>query len=580
MTTEIRRRKQASIPAHWPAGIPPVLQHIYAARNCSPEDLSPGLAGMIPVGQLQGVKKAAQRLARARTDSEKVLVLGDFDADGATATAVVISCLSAFGFARFDYMVPDRFKFGYGLSVGIADAAAQLSPDVIVTVDNGISSVAGVARANELGIDVVVTDHHLPGAELPEAAALVNPNAPDNAEFGSKWLSGVGTAFYVMAALGRELAAQHVISADVARQAPLSCLDLVALGTVADLVELDRNNRILVSQGLARMRAGQSRPGIQALFDVAKRNISNAVASDLGFGIAPRLNAAGRLDDMSRGIDCLLAPDAATAREMALELDQLNQDRRELQDQMQQDADLHLDQLEKQLSGGPEWGYSVFDADWHQGIVGLVANKIRDRVRRPSIAFAPSEPGSNELKGSGRSVKGVHLRDVLANIDAQYPGMIERFGGHAMAAGLSLPLDRLADFSRAFDQEVGRFQDSISDVGVLVSDGELPIADMQLNLAEAIRSGGPWGQGFPEPLFDNRFRVTDKRIVGGRHLKLKVQHADGGPEIDAIAFNREELPRRESGSTDGLYRMAYRLDVNEFRGRRTVQLVVEHMQSD
>ncbi|MDG1463375.1 MAG: single-stranded-DNA-specific exonuclease RecJ [Gammaproteobacteria bacterium] len=581
MSIEIRRRTyDVLLEQRFPQELSPVLRRVYAARKVDPAELILGLSGLVKVSCLSGLDAAVERLLQAHAKQEKVLVLGDFDADGATATAVMMSSLSAYGYENISYMVPDRFKFGYGLSVGIADAAAAQAPDLIITVDNGISSVEGVARANELGIDVVVTDHHLPGEQLPAAVAIVNPNAPDNKDFPSKWLAGVGVAFYVMAALGRALATQGSVSSDVAKETPLSCLDLVALGTVADLVQLDYNNRILVEQGVARIRAGLSRPGIEALFNVANRNVASSVAADLGFSIAPRLNAAGRLADMSRGIDCLLASAEKSARDMAIELDNLNKQRRELQQEMQQDAELHLDQLTSKLKDTPEWGYCIFDASWHQGIVGLVATKIRDRVKRPSIAFAPAEAGSAELKGSGRSVKGVHMRDVLANIDAQHPHLIDRFGGHAMAAGLSLQTKNLETFRSAFDAAVAEYKDQISDVGVLESDGKLLTKEINLSLAEAIRNGGPWGQAFPEPIFDNRFRVVDKRIVGGRHLKLKLQPEGSLQPFDAIAFNRDELPRRETGTSDGLYRVAYRLDVNEFRGRRSVQLVVEHMQSD
>jgi len=579
MTTTIKRHKSSSGDALAASKLHPVLKRVYAARDAKVGELNLSLSAMIPVSRLDGVGEAVDRLLLAHDKQQKVLVLGDFDADGATATAVVMSCLKAYGFENISYLVPDRFKFGYGLSTGIAEVAAEQKPDVMITVDNGISSIDGVARANELGMDVVVTDHHLPGEVLPAATAIVNPNVTTD-DFPSKWLSGVGVAFYVMAALGKALAGNGSVSADTARSAAANCLDLVALGTVADLVRLDHNNRVLVSQGLARIRAGQTRPGILALFKVANRKPEKAVSTDLAFGIAPRLNAAGRLEHMSRGIDCLLAETDAEAKAMASELDGINQKRRELQDEMQQQADVHLDQLVEQLGSDSHWGYSLFNSEWHQGVVGLVATKIRDRVKRPAIAFAPAEAGSSELKGSGRSVKGVHMRDVLADVDARNPGLIDRFGGHAMAAGLSLDASNLDTFKQAFDAAVEEKKSSIQDVGVLWSDGELDPNELNMTLANAIREAGPWGQGFPEPLFDNRFRVTDKRIVGGSHLKLTLQPEGGYKEIEAIAFNRTELPRRETGSTDGLYRVAYKLDVNEFRGRRTAQLVVEHIQSD
>lgn len=578
MSTEIRRRPPAA-DTQLPAELHPVLRRVYASRGVDSASLDLSLKNMIPVSELGGIDVAVERLLAAHAMQERVLILGDYDSDGATATALMMTCLKGFGFERVGYMVPDRFKFGYGLSPAIVDFARDTEeelPDVIVTVDNGIASIDGVARANELGIDVVVTDHHLPGEELPDAIAIVNPNAPGDT-FPSKWLSGVGVAFYTMAALGQALAGDGAVDAAEARRIAAGCLDLVAIGTVADLVQLDYNNRVLVEQGLQRIRQGRSRPGVEALFAAGNRDHRKAVASDLGFAIGPRLNAAGRLDDMRKGIDCLLAADAATAKPMAVELNEINKKRRELQSQMQEDADLLLDRLDEKLAGEKHWGYSLFDVSWHQGVVGLVATKMRDRTRRPSVAFAPAEEGSAELKGSGRSVKGVHLRDVLAAVDAKHPHLIDKFGGHAMAAGLSIQHDKLEQFIAAFDEEVAVHADEISDIGILESDGELQESDLSMRLADALRSAGPWGQAFPEPLFDNRFRVVDKRVVGGSHLKLTLQ-ADGSTRtIDAIAFNRDELPRMEGGDSDGLYTFAYRLDVNEFRGRRTAQLIVEHI---
>jgi len=579
VTVEIRRRA-AGNGAGLPAELHPVVRRVLASRGVDAGQLDLSLKNMIPVSELGGIEDAVERLLAAKSLDETVLVLGDYDSDGATATALVMTCLKAFGYARVVYMVPDRFKFGYGLSAAIADAAYEAHrPDVIVTVDNGIASIDGVARANELGVDVVVTDHHLPGEQLPDAVAIVNPNAPGET-FPSKWLSGVGVAFYTMAALGQVLAAEGELDAAEARRAVAGCLDLVAIGTVADLVHLDYNNRILVEQGLQRIRQRQSRPGVEALFEASKRSPRSAVSTDLGFSIGPRLNAAGRLSDMSRGIDCLLAADAAEALPMAEELSSLNKQRRDLQEQMQEDADLLLDRIDKELAGEKHWGYCLFDQSWHQGVVGLVATKMRDRTRRPSVAFAPAEAGSKELKGSGRSVKGVHLRDVLAVVAARHPHLIDKFGGHAMAAGLSIQVEHLQDFIAAFDAAVEEYRDDISDVNVIDSDGELGNDELTIAVAEGLRTAGPWGQAFPEPIFDNRFRVVDKRVVGGSHLKLRLQPEGSTEVIDAIAFNRDELPRRGTGEHDGLYTFAYRLDVNEFRGRRTAQLIVEHISAD
>jgi len=501
------------------------------------------------------------------------LVIGDFDADGATASALVISCLRAFGFERPGYLVPDREWFGYGLSVGIVEEALKQAPDLLVTVDNGISSHAGVNAAAANNVDVIVTDHHLPGDTLPAAQVIVNPNAPGS-EFPSKYIAGVGVAFYVMAALGQRLAADGIISSEDARRICAGCLDLVALGTVADLVPLDRNNRILVEQGLRRMRGGASRPGIEALFSVAQRKITDVVASDLGFAIAPRLNAAGRLDDMSVGIDCLLAETDSHARQRAAELDRLNTERRQLQTKMQLDAEHYLDKLETIADEECRDALCMFDADWHPGVVGLVATRIKDRINRPVIAFAAgSEDGT--LKGSGRSVAGVHIRDVLAAIDARHPDLIQRFGGHAMAAGLSIDPESFGQFREAFGAEVARFAEQIDDSNRLYSDGTLGASDIGLELAEQLRLAGPWGQGFPEPAFDGRFEVLSQRIVGERHLKLSLLSAGSSQPIEAIAFNHPEcLPTGQGSECIAVFR----LDVNEFRQVRRHQLVVEHIE--
>ena len=568
----MHRQVNATLLTELSEDIHPVLRRVYAARGVGSAELTTSLSAMLPVSQLENTDAAAARLAEARQNNERVLVVGDFDADGATATALMMTCLRAFGFSNPDYLVPDREKYGYGLSVGLVEKALESAPGLLVTVDNGISSLAGVQAANAHNIDVIVTDHHLPGDALPEAQVIVNPNAPGS-QFASKALAGVGVAFYVMAALGQRLAADGIVSAAEARSVCAGCLDLVALGTVADLVPLDFNNRVLVDQGLKRIRAGVCRPGIQALFQAANRRMSDAVGSDLGFAIAPRLNAAGRLDDMSIGIDCLLAANDGHAQRRANELSRLNDERRELQLKMQSEAETLIDELESMKVAKAD-AVCLFDPDWHPGVVGLVATRIKDRLNRPVIAFAAgSEDGS--LKGSGRSVAGVHMRDVLATIDARNPGLISRFGGHAMAAGLSLEPDKLEVFRAAFATEVARHADQIDDSGRLWSDGNLAADEFALDLAEALRLGGPWGQTFPEPAFDGRFAIADQRIVGERHLKLELVPDGGSRPIDAIAFNHEQLLPAGIG---GECVAVFRLDVNEFRRSRTAQLVVEHIE--
>ncbi|MDP7041780.1 MAG: DHHA1 domain-containing protein, partial [Gammaproteobacteria bacterium] len=451
--------------------------------------------------------------------------------------------------------------------------AAKQSPDIILTVDNGISSQAGVAAANECGIDVIVTDHHLPGETLPDASVIVNPNAPDNS-FPSKHLAGVGVAFYVMAALGQRLAADSCISAETARSAVAECLDLVALGTVADLVPLDQNNRVLVSQGLKRIRGGRARPGLQALFAVADRSCTDAAATDLGFAIAPRLNAAGRLTDMTLGIDCLLAESFPDARRRAGHLSELNTERRELQAAMQAEAEDLLLGLEQEQVGPGGSAVCLYDAGWHQGIVGLVATRIREQLKKPVIAFAPGEDDTT-LKGSGRSVQGVHMRDVLAGIDARHPGLLGRYGGHAMAAGLSLDTDKLELFRQAFAAEVELYADRIEESDRILSDGTLAAEDLNLGLAETLRFSGPWGQGFPEPLFDGRFELVSQRVVGKRHLKLTLKPKDSSATVSGIAFDQPKLDVRPNYPE---LNVAYRLDVNEFRGIREHQLLVVHIE--
>jgi single-stranded-DNA-specific exonuclease len=570
-STAIRVRSAGeSATAALPAGLHPVLRRVLASRQVSAAQLQPQLSQLIPVGSLPGVQAAAERLVLARQRGERVLVVGDFDVDGATATALSLCCLRAFGFTRPEFLVPDRFRYGYGLSPAVAELAASRAPALLVTVDNGITSLDGVRRARELGMEVLVTDHHLPGPVLPDDALIVNPNLPGSA-FDSPALCGVGVAFYLMAATGRRLAELGIISSGLARDAVTECLDLVALGTVADLVPLDFNNRILVADGLRRMRAGRTRPGIEALFRVAGRELQSARSADLGFAIAPRLNAAGRLEDMSIGIDCLLAGDADTAQALAARLDGLNLERRALQQQMQAEAEALLDGLDARV-GAAESAICLFDECWHPGVVGLVANRLKELTGCPAIAFARC-PETGMLRGSARSVEGLHVRDAMAEALAAMSGPVVRFGGHAMAAGITLPEAELQRFASAFAVAVGRQRDLAGSDDSLWTDGALEAQDLQLGLAETLAAAGPWGQGFPEPLFDNVFRLCEQRVIGERHLRIRVQHPDGGEPVDAVAFNQAPLP----GAPNAPVRLIYRLDVNTWRQRRTAQLVVEYI---
>ena len=553
------------------ADLHPVLQRVYAARAVeTADDLDTSLKRLIPPAELGGLPGAVSLLLDAITRRQCIVVVGDFDADGATSCALCLRALRAMGATKVHYLVPNRFEYGYGLTPEIVAVAAGMQPDLIVTVDNGISSLDGVAAARQLGIKVLITDHHLPGETLPSADAIVNPNLAGDA-FPSKHLAGVGVAFYVMLALRAGLREQGWFEKEAIPEPNLAqYLDLVALGTVADVVPLDRNNRILVQQGVQRMRAGHCIPGIRALLEVSGRSLSRMVATDLGFAVGPRLNAAGRLDDMSVGIECLLTDDAAAASEMAARLDTLNRERREIESDMQARAlqaiaGLKLD--DRQLPVG----LCLYDPDWHQGVIGILAARIKERFHRPVIAFARSGPG--ELKGSARSVAGLHIRDALDAVAARHPDLIEKFGGHAMAAGLSLPEDHYPAFATAFDEEVSRHLSREDLSGVIYSDGELSVQELSLETAQLLRDASPWGQGFPAPVFEGNFNVVSHRVVGQRHLKMTLSPAAGGSEIDGIAFNTEALP-------DGRQQvhMAYRLDVNEYRGVVSAQLIVEHME--
>ncbi len=551
----------------------PVLQRVYAARGvrCA-EDLRLSMQQLLPIGTLGGVEAAAELLCQHRQRGGLVLIIGDFDADGATSTALFVRALRSWGFAAVDFLVPNRFEFGYGLTPEIVALAALRHPALIVTVDNGISSNAGVAAARAAGIEVLITDHHLPAHELPHANVIVNPNVAGSA-FGSRALAGVGVAFYVIAALRRALAARGLLPPGALAAADL--LDLVALGTVADVVPFDANNRILVAQGLARIRAGRCVPGITALLEVARRTPATVVASDLGFAVAPRLNAAGRLTDMSIGIRCLLSDELEQARAAAQELDTLNTQRRQIEAKMQSEALSAIRVLRDPGSGVTRAGVCLFDADWHQGVVGLVASRVKERLRRPVIAFARIDAGM--LRGSARSIAGIHMRDLLDAIAVRDPLLIQKFGGHAMAAGVTLEATRLDQFAAAFDAECSAALARLGSPDVIETDGELGVEDMALPTAAALRAGGPWGPGFPEPLFDGVFHIQSARLVAERHLKLGLSAPEGRGQFDAIAFNFSDGASQAPPLPSGATRLVYRLDSNEYQGERRLQFMIEHL---
>ncbi len=536
------------------------------------QDLERSVKGMLPWQQLNGMDKAVEILHNAFREGLRIIVVGDFDADGATSTALSVLGLRSLGCQNINYLVPNRFEDGYGLSPEVVDQAHARGAQMILTVDNGISSHSGVERAHQLGIPVVVTDHHLPGPELPAAEAIINPNLVD-CEFPSKSLAGVGVAFYLMLALRahlRECGWFEQQGLAIPNLAEL--LDLVALGTVADVVPLDTNNRILTWQGLSRIRAGKCRPGIKALLEVANREPHKLAASDLGFALGPRLNAAGRLDDMSVGVALLLSENIGEARMLANELDALNQTRKEIEQGMQVEALTLCQQLELSHDELP-YGLAMYHPDWHQGVVGILASRIKERFNRPVIAFAPA--GDGTLKGSGRSVQGLHMRDALERLDTLYPGMMLKFGGHAMAAGLSLEEAKFDEFRQRFGDLVGEWLDPALLQGVIWSDGAITAQEMTLETAEMLRDAGPWGQMFPEPLFDGKFRLLQQRLVGERHLKVMVEPLGGGPLIDGIAFNVDTACWPDNGVRE--VELAFKLDVNEFRGNRSVQLLIDHI---
>ena len=561
--------RRPSVTADLPANLHPVLARLYAARAVQhPDELNLSLEQLLPPGALKHMDVAVTLLAESLRAGQRILIVADFDSDGATSCALAIRALRAMGAHDVRYVVPNRFEYGYGLTPEIVAVAAQQQPDLLITVDNGISSVEGVRAAKDLGMRVLITDHHLPGAALPAADAIVNPNQLGD-DFPSKNLAGVGVIFYVMLALRAQLRTsgwfteKNIPEPNLAR-----LLDLVALGTVADVVPLDHNNRILVAQGLKHINQGQSIPGIRALLQIAGRDPGKLAASDLGFVVAPRINAAGRLTDMSLGIECLLTENEGAAFETAKQLDTLNRERRNIEAGMQEQALAALDKLH--LDGNLPHGLCLFDETWHQGVIGILASRIKDRVHRPVIAFARAN--DDEIKGSARSVPGLHIRDALDAVAAHHPGLLNKFGGHAMAAGLSLPRAHFETFGTAFAEEVARHLDANDLTGKVLSDGELLAEDMTMELAQSLRAAGPWGQGFPEPLFDGQFEVLGSRVVGEKHLRLTLRQSQGR-SIEAIAFNRATLQPSDGSRVEA----AYRLDINRYRGNQMLQLVIEYL---
>ena len=549
-----------------------LLARLFAQRGIVDQsEIDFSLSNLLPPDSMKGLTEAANVVASTIVNREKIIIVGDFDADGATSTALMVHCLRACE-ADVDYLVPNRFEFGYGLTPEIVAVAAKMQPALIVTVDNGISSVDGVGAANVLGIKTVITDHHLPGDVVPAATAIVNPNQTGCA-FPSKALAGVGVSFYLLSAVRKVLRQKSWFEQKQLSEPLLAdYLDLVALGTIADVVPFDKNNRVLVNEGIRRMRAGKVRPGIRALLAVSGTNFKKLISRDIAFGVAPRLNAAGRLEDMSIGIECLLSETDAGAVVLAEQLDGINKARRSIEDEMKDQA---IEIVKAAVASNSEstktekYGVCLYNASWHQGVVGIIASRIKDRVHRPTIAFA--KVSDTEIKGSARSIHGLHIRDALDAIATANPGLIDKFGGHAMAAGLSLPLAKFAEFAALFDAEARKGLSKGDLEQQVVSDGELG-GKFNLATARKIAEAAPWGQGFPEPVFDGEFEIIDQRILGSRHLKLRLLKDD--ELIDAIAFNHNRLIEERTK------RMAYRIDINEYRGLEKVQLIIEAVDLD
>ncbi|EMK3316095.1 single-stranded-DNA-specific exonuclease RecJ [Vibrio vulnificus] len=576
---EIQRRPEPDL-SLLPDSVPDILKRIYLNRGIQDtSQLETAVKGLHSYQKLHGIELAVELLFEAIREQKRIIVVGDFDADGATSSALSVLALRMLGSNNVDYLVPNRFEDGYGLSPEVVEQAIALGAEVIMTVDNGVSSIEGVRYAKEHGLKVLVTDHHLPGQVLPEVDAMVNPNLQTCA-FPSKALAGVGVAFYLMMALCVHMRkCGWFADQGMAEPKLMELVDLVALGTVADVVPLDENNRILVHQGLQRIRAGKARPGIQALIEVAKRDARRLVAADFGFALGPRINAAGRLDDMSFGVELLMCNNIHAARRMAHELDGLNQTRKEIEEGMKQEAMAFCERLQFGENSELPYGLALFQRDWHQGVIGILASRIKEKYHRPVIAFA--DGGDGYIKGSCRSIPGLHMRDALDLIDTQNPGLILKFGGHAMAAGLTIKECDFERFSQLFDQLVKRELDEAALKGIVLSDGELKPEEFSMHTAELLRSAGPWGQAFPEPIFDGEFKVLHQKLVGEKHLKLMLEPLfKGHPTnimIDGIAFNVDL--RRWPDASVKTVRLAYKLDINEFRNNQSLQLMIEHIEA-
>ncbi|HHE8712149.1 TPA: single-stranded-DNA-specific exonuclease RecJ [Haemophilus influenzae] len=566
--------KRREIPVGNSVSTHPLLDRLYRARHIkNTKELDRTLKSMLNPNQLYGIDQAVNLLVEAYQQQQKIVIVGDFDADGATSTALSVLALRQLGFSDVDYLVPNRFEQGYGLSIPVAEMALEKGVQLLMTVDNGVSSFEGIAFLKEKGIRVLVTDHHLPPETLPPADAIVNPNL-SQCHFPSKSLAGVGVAFYLMLAVRAKFRELGIFTAETQPNFT-DLLDLVALGTVADVVPLDQNNRILAYQGLMRIRARRCRPGIIALAEVANRNVEQFTSSDLGFCIGPRLNAAGRLDNMSIGVELLLANEMSKARELALDLDELNQTRKEIEAGMKLEAIKICQNLTALFKELP-YGITLYQPDWHQGVLGIVSSRVKDQYHRPVIAFTQDSEGI--LKGSARSIEGLHMRDVLERIHSQHPNIILKFGGHAMAAGLSIREEYFADFQYLFNQTIADWLDEEHLQGIIWTDGELNSNEFNLETAELIKSVGTWGQGFPEPCFDGEFKILDQRAIGQNknHLKMLLEPKQGGVLLDAIAFNINTRLYPDLSIKQA--RLAYKLDINEFRGNRSLQLLVDYIE--